>query len=221
MKKFKPYFPYLKPVKAKLIIGVIAGLIGGACFSAGLPFMMDKVFPVIFTNQDTGIRADAPAWLEWLGGDNIVLVACLLMPAIYMVSGVCKYLSKVLLHYVGLRVLEQLRGDVFGRLQRLSLGFHGKQSGGDLLSRVMGDTSKLQELLSKIIMNMIVLPGALIGSVVMLVYLSLKDSSVMFMLIGLISVPLCVFPVRLFIKRLAKKATLMMSKQGDMSSASS
>ena len=217
MKKFKPYFPYLKPVKAKLIIGVIAGLIGGAFFSAGLPLMMNNVFPVIFANKDTGVTEDAPAWLEALGGDNIVLVACLLMPAIYMVSGICKYLSKILLYYVGLRVLEQIRGDVFDRLQRLSLSFHGKQTGGDLLSRVMGDTSKLQELLSKIIMNMIVLPGALIGSIGVLIYLSLQDSSVMFMLIGLITVPLCVFPVRLFIKRLTKKASLMMNKQGDMS----
>jgi len=217
MKKFKPYFPYLRPVKAKLAIGIIVGVIGGATFSAGLPLMIDQVFPVIFTSEKTGATNDAPKWLEWLAGDKIVLVACLMLPAIFLISGVCKYLSKVLLHFVGLKVLENLRVDVYDRLQHLSLGFHGKQAGGDLLSRVMGDTQKLQTVLSKVIMNMIVLPGALIGSVGVLIYLCVKDSSVIYMLIGLMTVPLCVFPVRVFLKRLAKKASLMMDKQGDMS----
>jgi len=189
MKKFKPYFPYLKPVKAQLIIGVIVGVIGGATFSAGLPLMMEQVFPVIFTSEETGVTKNAPAWLESIAGENLVLVACLMLPAIFMVSGICKYLSKVLLHFVGLRVLEDLRVDVYDRLQRLSLGFHGKQSGGDLLSRVMGDTQKLQSVLSKVVMNMIVLPGALLGSIGVLIHLCLKDSSVIYMLIGLMTVP--------------------------------
>ena len=81
----------------------------------------------------------------------------------------------------------------------------------------MGDTQKLQTVLSKVVMNMVVLPGTLLGSIVALIYLCIQDSSVIYMLIGLMTIPLCVFPVRVFLKRLAKKASLMMSKQGDMS----
>jgi subfamily B ATP-binding cassette protein MsbA len=217
MKRFRPYFHYLKPVKAKLILGIIAGVIGGAALSAGLPLMMDKVFPVIFASEETGVTKEAPAWLEWLAGDNIVMVACLMLPAVFVISGVCGYISKLLLNYVGLRVLEEIRVDVFRRLQKLSLGFHGKQKGGDLLSRVMGDTLLMQQVLSKVIFDMVVLPGALIGSVSVLVYLSFQDESVFFMLIGLMTVPLCVFPIRILAKRLSKKAVLMMAKQGDIS----
>ncbi len=199
------------------MIGILVGVIGGATFSAGLPLMMDQVFPVIFTSDETGTTQDAPAWLDWLAGDDLVLVACLILPAIFMVSGICKYVSKVLLHFVGLKILEDLRVDVYDRLQRLSLTFHGSQAGGDLLSRVMGDTQKLQTVLSKVVMNMVVLPGALIGSIIALILLCIDDSSVIYMLIGLLTIPLSVFPVRVFLKRLAKKASLMMSKQGDMS----
>lgn len=217
MKRFRPYFHYLKPVKAKLIIGIIAGVIGGAALSAGLPLMMDKVFPVIFVNKDTGRTEEAPAWLEWLAGDNILLMACLMLPAVFVISGVCSYISKILLNYVGLTVLERIRVDVFSRLQKLSLGFHGKQKGGDLISRMMGDTLLMQQVLSKVVFDMVVLPGALIGSVSVLIYLSVQDSSVFFMLIGLMTVPLCVFPIRFLVKRLTKKAALMMGKQGDIS----
>ena len=216
MKKFKPYFPYLKPVKAKLIIGIIAGLIGGATMSAGLPLMMDKVFPVIFIDEKTGVAEDAPAWLDWLAGDNLLMVACLMLPAVFVISGVCGYISKLLLNYVGLTVLERIRLDVFSRLQKLSLRFHGKQKGGDLISRVMGDTQLMQQVLSKVVFDMVVLPGALIGSVSVLIYLSMQDDSVFFMLIGLMTVPLCVFPIRFLVKRLASKAALMLGKQGDI-----
>jgi len=106
--------------------------------SAGLPIMTEQVFPVIFQDSDTGLTKEAPAWLKFVAGDNVVLVACLMLPLIFLISGVSRYFSKVLLNYVGLRVLEDIRIDVFRRLQNLSLGFHGKQKGGDLISRFLG-----------------------------------------------------------------------------------
>ncbi len=217
MKRFKPYFHYLKPLRIKLAIGIIAGLIGGAAMSAGLPLMMKHVFPVIFADGNTGMTEEAPAWLQAIAGSNILIVACLMLPAVFIISGVTTYISKLLLNYVGLRVLESIRIDVFRRLQYLSLSFHGKQKGGDLLSRVMGDTSLMQQVLSKVVFDMVVLPGALLGSIATLIYLCMEDSSVLSMLIGLITIPICVFPIRALAKRLAKKAALMMGKQGDMS----
>jgi len=217
MEKFVPYFSYLRPVRTKLVMGIVFGAIGGAALSAGLPFMIKKVFPVIFVNEQTGKAAAAPEWLSFFGEENVLLVACLMLPAVFLVSGVFGYLSKILLNYVGLKVLEELRLDVFERLQRLSLSFHGRQQGGELLSRVLGDTAKLQQVLSTVVSDIVVQPGALLGSVGMLIYLSLQDSNVFFMLIALMSIPLCVFPIRALGKRLAKKAQLLMAKQGDMS----
>ncbi len=217
MKRFRPYFHYLKPVRSKLIIGMIAGVIGSAALSAGLPMMIDQVFPVIFVGAKTGVKVDAPAWLEWLAGNHVLLVSCLMLPAVFVVSGVCGYVSKLLLNFVGLVVLERIRIDVFSRLQKLSLGFHGKQKGGDLVSRLTGDTLLMQQVLSKVVADMVVLPGALLGSISVLIYLSMQDDSVLFMLIGLMTVPLCVFPIRFLVKRLTSKAALMLGKQGDIS----
>ncbi len=217
MKRFKPYFHYLKPVKAKLIIGIIAGLIGGAAFSAGLPLMMKHVFPVIFADEKTGMTEEVPAWLEYIAGDHLLMVACLMLPVVFVVSGVCGYISKLLINFVGLKVLEGIRVDVFKRLQYLSLGFHGKQKGGDLVSRVMGDTALMQQVLSKAVFSMVVLPGALLGSIGTLIYLCWGDSSVQSMLLGLLTIPICVFPIRAFARRLTKKASKMVDKQGDMS----
>jgi len=216
MKRFRAYFHYIRPVRLKLIIGIIAGVIGGAALSAGLPIMTHQVFPVIFQDEKTGTTEPAPAWLEAIAGNNVILVACLMLPLVFLVSGVCGYISKLLLNFVGLRILEDLRIDVFRRLQKLSLGFHSRQKGGDLISRVIGDTLMMQQVLSRVVSEMITQPGALLGSIGALIYLSMQDKNVFFMLIALMTVPLCVFPIRFFGKRLAKKAALMMGKQGDL-----
>lgn len=48
MRRFFPYFKYLKPVRWHLIAALICGILFGAANGAGLPLMMKKVFPVIF-----------------------------------------------------------------------------------------------------------------------------------------------------------------------------
>ncbi len=48
MRRFFPYFKYLKPVRWQLIGAILCGLLFGAANGAGLPLMMKWVFPVIF-----------------------------------------------------------------------------------------------------------------------------------------------------------------------------
>ena len=47
---------------------------------------------------------------------------------------------------VGTRMVFNLGSNIFNRLQRLSLLFHGQQRAGDLVRRVMTDSSCVREL---------------------------------------------------------------------------
>jgi ATP-binding cassette, subfamily B, bacterial MsbA len=58
MRRFFPYFRYLKPVRWHLVIGVLCGLLYGAANGVGLPMMMKYVFPVIFQDDSTGKLPD-------------------------------------------------------------------------------------------------------------------------------------------------------------------
>ncbi len=48
MKRFYPYFSYLRGVKGTFIAGVLAGIVFAVASGFGLPLMVNTVFPVIF-----------------------------------------------------------------------------------------------------------------------------------------------------------------------------
>ena len=48
MKRFYPYFGYLREVKFTFLAGVLAGVLYAAASGLGMPLMMEKVFPIIF-----------------------------------------------------------------------------------------------------------------------------------------------------------------------------
>lgn len=48
MKRFRPYFAYLAEAKGTFIAGILAGLMFAVFSGFGMPFMVEKVFPVIF-----------------------------------------------------------------------------------------------------------------------------------------------------------------------------
>ncbi|RYD42478.1 MAG: ABC transporter ATP-binding protein, partial [Verrucomicrobiaceae bacterium] len=51
MKRFYPYFAYLAQVKGTYLAGIAAGLIFAAASGFGMPMLVKKVFPVIFSSS--------------------------------------------------------------------------------------------------------------------------------------------------------------------------
>ena len=50
MKRFYPYFAYLKGVKGYYLAGILAGMVFAAASGFGMPLMVEKVFPIIFSS---------------------------------------------------------------------------------------------------------------------------------------------------------------------------
>jgi ATP-binding cassette, subfamily B, bacterial MsbA len=48
MQRFRPYLKYLRPHRALLVAAILCGMLYGAASGLGLPWMTQKVFPVIF-----------------------------------------------------------------------------------------------------------------------------------------------------------------------------
>src|ERR1051326_1141557 len=132
MRRFRPYFRYLRPQRSLLIVAILCGVIAGVASGAGLPLMIDKVFPVIFAEN----AAPLTAW-------QLVAVT-LWIPFIFTIRGIAGYLNVYLIQLAGTRVLEALRLDFFRKLQVLPLSFFQKNSTGDLLSRGLADANQLQ-----------------------------------------------------------------------------
>ncbi|MBF2053577.1 MAG: ABC transporter ATP-binding protein [Candidatus Sericytochromatia bacterium] len=70
-------------------------------------------------------------------------------------SGVASYRQILLMGSVGQRVLHGLRGQVFGHLQALPLGFFQQHKAGDLMARINNDTEKLNQFFSETLVRLI------------------------------------------------------------------
>jgi len=205
MKRFLPYYRYLLEVKWFFIGAVIAGLLYGAVSGAGLPLMLKKVLPEVF-NQENRPFLD-------------LLRVALLFPLVFLVRGVSQFANQYLISFTGFKVLEGIQVEVFESVQRLPISFFNKNKSGDLLSRLMGDTQMIRSVIVDISNDIIIQPMQLIGSISVLVYLSLQNNQAFFVLVCLASIPLCVFPIRLIGKKLFRKAKQVQSQAGALTAS--
>lgn len=83
---------------------------------------------------------------NWISPQAILLGACAGIVLTYVLSAVLSLLNSYTTVNLGQRIVNDLRGDLYGHIQRLSLAFHNRCSVGDLLYRVTTDTYTIQTL---------------------------------------------------------------------------
>ena len=202
IKRFGPYFTYLKPVRKQFALGLGFGLISAAASGAGLPFIIQYLVPLVTSD-------DKPEGLKLI----LILSS---IPAAFLLRSVGGFLNAYYMAYAGMHVLERLRIMVFEKIQQLPLAFFHKNNVGDLMSRVMGDTGQLQTALVKVVNSLVKEPATLVSALGFLVYLTISESEVAFMLIALATVPACVLPIRAIGTRILKKSRQAQQQAGEL-----
>lgn len=203
MKRFAPYYLMLKRVKWQFVIGLVAGIIFGAAGGVGLPFLLWKVIPVV--------KTDPPPALPVLIG------AVLLFPAAMLIRGISGFIGTYWISYCGVELLADIRLKIHDKLQTLPIGFFHRNNTGDLFSRVLQDTASFQKSIVDSAEHLVRQPVQLIGAVGMLIYLSVQQREVLFLLLFLAIIPVIVVPLRLIGKRLLKRSVQLQDEVGNMS----
>ncbi|MEZ7843506.1 MAG: ABC transporter ATP-binding protein [Opitutales bacterium] len=202
IKRFGPYFTYLKPVRKQFALGLGFGLISAAASGAGLPFIIQYLVPLVTSD-------DKPQ-----GMALILLLSSI--PLAFTLRALGGFLNAYYMAYAGMHVLERLRIMVFEKIQQLPLAFFHKNNVGDLMSRVMGDTGQLQTALVKVVNSLVKEPATLVSALGFLIYLTISESEVAFMLIALATVPACVLPIRAIGTRILKKSRQAQQQAGEL-----
>lgn len=203
-----------------------AGVVYGLATGAGLPLLSKTALPVIFERE--GETADVPQWFRdanetLFGGDidRLVIASCFFIPFVFLVRAVGSYLSGFFMKEVGIRAIENFRCEVFDRLLKLPLGFFGQHASGELLSRVLGDTGAMQTAVTKSAGDTIKQPMVLVFAMAFLINEAITKEGVFFALIGVVTVPLLIFPIRILGKRLKKRSLAMQEKNGEITGMTS
>mgnify|MGYP006269746041 CR=1 FL=1 len=245
MNRLWPYLKMLRPVKWHFAGAILAGILYGLSSGFGLPFVTDAILPKIFEQADYAHFSDemrqelSAEQLEEVSGaiDRVLtpeqretlglaspeersawglLFAVAFLPAAFAVRGISGFVNTYLIHFCGVRVLEQVRLKVFSKLQSLPLSFFQRHQSGELVSRVVVDTTQLQNGLVFVANDLVKQPVTFLGAIGALVFLSLREPDLAFILLCLLTIPVAVLPIRFVGRKMLKKARLMQTEAGDL-----
>jgi len=203
-----PYFLYLKPYWLPFIGALFFGVIYGVSSGFGLPFMTDQIFPKIFPSNENS--SPLSSWeiflyISWF-------------PVVFLIRGVSSFFNSYLINFCGMKVLERIRIEVFAKIQRLPLSFFQQHKSGDLFSRVTSDTSQLQTAVLSVSNDLVRQPITFIGAITALTVMAFQREGMSFVLLCLVAIPICIFPIRRVGSLLMARALSLQERTGGLSS---
>ena len=148
--------PYILPYKVLALLAVVAMLIYTGT-QVAVPWVIKiAIDEYVFLKDFEG--------LTWMFA---------LFIGISLVNWLVNYVQQYSMEKVGQGVLFNLRADMFGHVQKQSMGFFDRTEVGRLMSRVQGDVSQLQEFAALVVMTLGELLS-LLGIVIALLLLNFK-----------------------------------------------
>ncbi|HVS53445.1 MAG TPA: ABC transporter ATP-binding protein [Opitutaceae bacterium] len=200
MRRFRPYFKYLRPVRGTLLAAIFYAVLFALTNGVSLPALIKYVFPRIFGEHSLPLST------------VILIAACI--PLAFLLRAVSGFLNSYYIQLSGVKILEAIRIDYFRKLQVLPLSFVQGKASGDLISRGMSDTGQLQATLTTLASDGIKQPVQLLATIGTLIAFAFSDQGVWLVLACLALVPLSVLPVRYVGKKVIKRAYQLQSNLG-------
>jgi subfamily B ATP-binding cassette protein MsbA len=170
---------------------------------------LGALFPLadrIMTNQRVPVASWMPGWLaglaEWINHTEplaLLTVIALAIPLLFLIKGLFEFWQMFFMSDVSQRVIRDLRQTMFDRFLQLSLDYHKQSTTGATMSRILYDTSVVQNSITEGVTDL-VFQGA---QVVVFLLIALAIDWRLSLVICVI-VPLLAWPIR-NIGRLLKK----------------
>lgn len=155
------FAPFVRPQRG-LIGGALIALLLGTLLRILEPWPLKFVIDRIAGQSPERGRVSIQAIQSW-EPTTLLSVAALALVAIAALRAGASYLSTVGFALAGNRSLTAIRAALFRHIQTLSLRFHGKARGGDLVVRMIGDVGMVQDVavtaLLPLLGNVLVLAG--------------------------------------------------------------
>lgn len=162
---------YVRPYLPRLILAVLCTCLAAGC-NLYLPWIIKDVVDKVLVQKDVRML--------YLIAASIVVV--------FIIRGLFFYGQNYLMSWVGQRVVIDIRGAIFRKLQRLSMSFYDKNKTGTIMSYVTNDVAALQVAMADKAVELVTEGLVLIGSIAAMLWLDWKLTLFTF----------CTFPVVLW-----------------------
>jgi len=196
MKTFQRLFMMAKQYYVRFIFAAICMVIAGGLQSA-LPLIAKPAIDEIFMSKN--ITA-----LKWIPFAVI---------AIFLFKGLANYGQNILMSSIGLRIVTNLRNQLYEQIQKQSLSFFAEHPTGLLMSRITNDVQSVQTASSEAITALVKDTFMLISLVGVIFYTDWKLA-----LIAMVVFPLTIYPISRFGKKMRKVTTSSQIAMGTLNS---
>jgi ATP-binding cassette subfamily B protein len=133
IRRMRPHF--------RTLLGVILAVGATSLIEVAKPWPLK----IVIDNVLRGVPL-ATRWTVSLSSRQLLAAACLILVAIYLLLGLLNVINNYVTIAIGQRMVNELRAQMFDRLQRLSLAFHRRREVGDLMVRIAYDSMSLQTI---------------------------------------------------------------------------
>lgn len=194
MEIFKRLMVLVRPHVWRLLVAMICmGLVAAA--TSAVAYLIKPLLDEVFIARDLNGLKYIPA----------------LVLGIYLLKGLFFFVQAYLMSYVGLSIVNDMRIQLYSNMQWLSLSFFHKHPTGILMSRITNDVNLIQRAVSDVVTGLVMDSFTIVGLLFVIFYRDWKLA-----IFGLGVVPLAIYPLYYFARRLRKLAKEGQEVMGDL-----
>ena len=209
----------VRPYRARLALGVLTGILAGimpAVMIASIAIIVGVIFPSANQKPIEEKWASLPQFaVDWLRDARLalesgrhnhpgaVVLLVVIIPLVMFLRGLVTYLNTYFLQWVAVRTVTALRVKLFGHLLNLSAGFFNESRSGELISRIMSDTTALHVIFANASSVIVRDPVTLIAVLTGLLW---RPETRTMTLICLVVLPVCLIPLSIFSKKVRRSS---------------
>ncbi|MCX7981285.1 MAG: lipid A export permease/ATP-binding protein MsbA [Syntrophales bacterium] len=191
METFKRLLKLAKPHFKRFIIALLCMLVVGITTSA-LAYLVKPALDEIFLKKNVHM-------LIWIPVAIVTL---------YLLKGSASYMQARLMQYIGLRIITDLRNELYRRIQMQSLSFFSRYPTGVLMSRITNDVGTIQGAVSEAVTSLFKDSFTILGLIFVIFYRDWKLA-----LLGMVIFPIVAYPIATFgrkMRNIARRSQITM-----------
>jgi len=178
----RSYWPEYRHYRGKLLVAFIAMLVLAGS-TAAIAWIMKPLLDEILIKKNTDMLAILPLFL---------MLA-------YLAKGVSTFAQHYMMSYVGQDIVRKVRDRLLGHMLHLDLAFFHRYHSGELISRVTGDISRIQNAISSSLATLVRETFTALALIGVVIY---QSPTLAF--ITLVVIPAAFVPVNLIARRMKR-----------------
>ncbi len=194
MTGFWRLFSQIKHYKRNVILSIIANILTAVFTVISIPLVI-PFFQILFNLEpanlsqpgldaglDERIKYEFSSIIANNDRQTALLIMCIIIVAAFFLKNLFRYLALFFMAPVRNGIVRDLRDKLFSKFLYLPLSFYSEEKKGDLMARMTADVQEIEWSILNVIEVIFKAPLIIIGSVCIMLYMSLKLTLFVFVL---------------------------------------